>query len=211
MGLSTTYTKVETDFLIQQLEQTQQQVNYNGGSKWHSRIDGYLENERVVLDNGDIVKSTIDGNTNNPNVNMTGWVKTNSASQIFDESGLSQQALNNGVESIIQLRLTNPKMKGNSVFLASANLNQNQGGGRFVATPKAGLVDNGGTIISSANPELYWVRVDYDRITPEMFGAGLEIEDNTDPLERFLKCCGDGYHGTAEANKKYKITVRRSQ
>ena len=153
MGLSTTYTKTETDFLIQQLE-----------------------------------------------------IKTNSASQIFDESGLSQQALNNGVESIIQLRLTNPKMEGNSVFLASANLNQNQGGGRFVATQKAGLVDNGGTIISSANPELYWVRVDYDRITPEMFGAGLEIEDNTDPLERFLKCCGDGYHGTAEANKKYKIT-----
>lgn len=146
MGLSTTYTKTETDFLIQQLEkktasvykgdlrksdpaptqigfyglletgvytnlgnidakagklnfasfdgttwsrvevelpasaiadasgQTQQQVNYNGGSKWHSRIGGYLKNERVVLDNGDIVKSTIDGNTNDPNVDMTGWV-----------------------------------------------------------------------------------------------------------------------------------------
>ena len=53
--------------------ETQQQVNYNGGSKWHSRVGGYLENERVVLTNGDIVKSTIDGNANNPNVNMTGW------------------------------------------------------------------------------------------------------------------------------------------
>jgi hypothetical protein len=53
--------------------ETQQQVNYNGGSKWHSRIGGYLENERVVLANGDIVKSTIDGNTNDPNVDMTGW------------------------------------------------------------------------------------------------------------------------------------------
>lgn len=53
--------------------ETQQQVNYNGGSKWHSRVGGYKENERVVLTNGDIVKSTIEGNTNNPNVNMTGW------------------------------------------------------------------------------------------------------------------------------------------
>ena len=36
---------------------------------------GYLKNARVMLTNGDIVKSTIDGNTNDPNVNMTGWEK----------------------------------------------------------------------------------------------------------------------------------------
>lgn len=53
--------------------ETQQQVNYNGGSKWHSRVDGYQENERVVLANGDIVKSTIDGNATDPNDDMTGW------------------------------------------------------------------------------------------------------------------------------------------
>ena len=35
----------------------------------------YNSGERVVLTNGDIVKSTIDGNTNDPNVDMTGWVK----------------------------------------------------------------------------------------------------------------------------------------
>ena len=74
--------------------ETQQQVNYNGGAKWHSRVGGYLENERVVLANGDIVKSTIDSNVNDPNVDMTGWVKTSDASQIFDESGLSQQDIN---------------------------------------------------------------------------------------------------------------------
>ena len=57
--------------------ETQQQVNYNGGSKWHSRVGGYKLNERVVLTNGDIVKSTVNGNTNNPNVNMNGWVNQN--------------------------------------------------------------------------------------------------------------------------------------
>lgn len=35
---------------------------------------GYLKNARVMLTNGDIVKSTIDGNTNDPNVDMTGWI-----------------------------------------------------------------------------------------------------------------------------------------
>lgn len=74
--------------------ETQQQVNYNGGPKWHSRVGGYRENERVVLTNGDIVKSTIDVNANDPNVDMTGWVKTNAASQIFDESGEAQQTIN---------------------------------------------------------------------------------------------------------------------
>lgn len=75
--------------------ETQQQVNYNGGSKWHSRVGGYKLNERVVLTNGDIVKSTIDGNTNDPNVDTTGWVKDNSASQIFDQSlNLYQSELN---------------------------------------------------------------------------------------------------------------------
>lgn len=82
--------------------ETQQQVNYNGGSKWHSRVGGYLENERVVLDNGDIVQSTVDSNTNDPNSDMTGWAKTNSASQIFDEIGVSQQEINNTQEQKVQ-------------------------------------------------------------------------------------------------------------
>lgn len=54
----------------------------------------YNSGERVVLTNGDIVKSTIDGNTNDPNTDMTGWEKPQ-ASEIFDESGLSQQEINN--------------------------------------------------------------------------------------------------------------------
>ena len=35
----------------------------------------YDLNERVQLENGDIVKSTIPNNTANPNVDMTGWVR----------------------------------------------------------------------------------------------------------------------------------------
>ncbi|MEG1090535.1 MAG: hypothetical protein RSE38_04360 [Acinetobacter sp.] len=39
----------------------------------------YNSGERITLANGDIVKSTIDGNTNDPNVNMIGWLETDSA------------------------------------------------------------------------------------------------------------------------------------
>ena len=53
----------------------------------------YNIGERVVLANGDIVKSTIDGNVTNPNVDMTGWEKPQ-ASDLFDKSGLSQQQIN---------------------------------------------------------------------------------------------------------------------
>lgn len=59
----------------------------------------YNSGERVILTNGDIVKSLINGNTNDPNVDMTGWVKTNSASQIFDSSGKTQQEINDSQES----------------------------------------------------------------------------------------------------------------
>lgn len=65
--------KVGASNVLDASGETQQQVNYNGGSKWHSRVGGYLKNERVVLDNGDIVKSAINANTNNPNTNMAGW------------------------------------------------------------------------------------------------------------------------------------------
>ena len=51
----------------------------------------YNSGERVVLTNGDIVKSTIDGNANNPNVNMTGWAyssltPSNNLSDVADEA-----------------------------------------------------------------------------------------------------------------------------
>lgn len=61
----------------------------------------YNSGERVILTNGDIVKSTIGGNTNDPNVNMAGWVRANDASQVFDESGKAQQEVNNSLKSSV--------------------------------------------------------------------------------------------------------------
>lgn len=41
---------------------------------WVSKVSGYPINQRVMLDDGDIVQNTIEGNTNDPNTDMTGWV-----------------------------------------------------------------------------------------------------------------------------------------
>lgn len=61
----------------------------------------YQLNERVQLDNGDIVRNTAPDNTNDPNSNLTGWVKINSTSQIFDVSGKSQDQINTETSSAL--------------------------------------------------------------------------------------------------------------
>lgn len=53
--------------------QTQDQINLYGGKKYDMPVGGYPIGGVVLLDNGDFVKSTIPNNTNDPNVNMTGW------------------------------------------------------------------------------------------------------------------------------------------
>lgn len=64
---------------------------------WVQKANGYPINKRIMLANGDIVKSTVDGNTNDPNLDMTGWVKVNAASEIFDASGKNQQEINTNI------------------------------------------------------------------------------------------------------------------
>ena len=64
--------------------QNQQQINDFGGAKWYAKVGGYELGATVKLDNGDTAQSTAPSNTVNPNLDMTGWVKTNDTSQIFD-------------------------------------------------------------------------------------------------------------------------------
>lgn len=63
----------------------------------------YPLNARVMLANGDIVKNTIDGNTTDPNVDMTGWVDVNSASGIKDDSGKTQQEINTDLAKRVKI------------------------------------------------------------------------------------------------------------
>lgn len=54
-------------------QEIQDEVKRGIANRYDSSLT-YNSGERVILTNGNIVKSTINGNANNPNVNMTGWV-----------------------------------------------------------------------------------------------------------------------------------------
>jgi hypothetical protein len=121
----------------------QQQINNRGGALWYNKAGGYSVNDRVILANGDVVKSTISNNTNNPNVDMSGWVKANSAGQIFDSNGLSQQEINDQYKARISktfyavdygLKTTNTAYE-NTLALQSLSVAVNANNGGHVIFP----------------------------------------------------------------------------
>ena len=128
----------------------------------------YDTGDRVKLASGAIVVSEDDGNVTDPNVNMTGWS--------FDDDN---------VGSVDALRSLDPKSKGRKVCLLSYRQGSWMGGGDFVATQKAGLVDNSVTVFASPDPSLFWVRTNYDVLTPEMAGAYADnVQDDTFAFDR---------------------------
>lgn len=145
--------------------ETQQQVNYNGGSKWHSRVGGYKENEYAVLDNGDIVKSTIDGNLNNPNVNRTGWFLIGS-DKVF------------AVESVADL-IGLQAWDGRTVRTKSYRNGLGKGGALYVYDPTKSATNNNVTIING------WVL--QDKISVYRSGAyGDGTTDDTTYFQRAI-------------------------
>lgn len=149
--------------------QNQQQVNDFGGSKWYEKVGGYDLGSTVKLDNGDVVRSIIPNNIGNPNVDMTGWIN------------LSTSILS--VTNIAALRNYTPVSVNAKVNLKQHSNVLNEGGGNFQSfyseTP---LTDNNGTLIkSSVVPNLYWKRVDFQAVTPEMFGAQALIDEDQAP------------------------------
>lgn len=68
-------------------------INPTFDQAFADKIGGYPLNSRLMLDNGDIVRSTIAANTVNPNVDMTGWVKVNAAEYIEFSDGSNVQEL----------------------------------------------------------------------------------------------------------------------
>lgn len=103
---------------------------YEFDAAFATAIGGYPLNARIMLADSDIVKNTAPNNTNDPNSVLTGWVKTNSASQIFDESGLSQQSYNNSIGLLAPLLETNTWEQNRDILQAVNDaLYANYGGG----------------------------------------------------------------------------------
>ena len=70
------------DFVVDGSGKTQQEINDLTGAPYRVKVGGYNIGERVVLANGDIVKSTVASNTVDPNSDMTGWGYANNSESI---------------------------------------------------------------------------------------------------------------------------------
>lgn len=49
------------------MERLKRKINNQGGATWYAKSGGYNLKDRVILEDGDIVRSTVVNNTNNPN------------------------------------------------------------------------------------------------------------------------------------------------
>jgi len=144
---------------------------------YESKTGGYALNERVQLATGDIVRSTIPSNVNNPNENMTGWKPTKDSNVITT------------VESIADLiAIPNPK-DGQVVFVFSyrsgwaveAIYHGPKGGGQFVYNSAKSAINDG---IHCFNG---WERIDYDKYYVNTDIAGFYGDGTNDDFISFMR------------------------
>lgn len=84
------------DFVVTTDGSTQQQVNDRVGNTWYEKPLGYELNARVMLENGDVVKSTVANNIINPNADMAGWVKVGNLVFVNTVTEMISKKLKNG-------------------------------------------------------------------------------------------------------------------
>ena len=135
---------------------------------------GYLKNARVMLANGDIVKSTYDGNTNDPNADMTGWLPDSPLKYITNISDLKNyKPLKNS--QIIQLIDYDENVQG--VF------------NKYIYRESSNLDDNHGTVIASSVVSGRWLMLPKSEYTPEDFGvvSGDFVSTNTARITAYLQ------------------------
>ncbi|MGM7364841.1 hypothetical protein ACNTMJ_27885 [Klebsiella pneumoniae] len=116
----------------------------------------YPLNARLMLDNGDIVKSTIANNTTNPNFDMTWWEYSDIIQFKTINDLIGFQSPKDGMIA---------KVKG---YFAPENLALNnpfEGGGLFIYVSSKAGINNNGTIING------WVRQYSGDVDISWFGA----------------------------------------
>ena len=139
----------------------------------------YNSGERVVITNGDIVKSTVDGNTNDPNSDMTGWVKTGNV--ITVDSIADMTAITNHQNGDVTIAKHYDKSTGRL-----------KGGGIFIYDSSKAALNDGGTIFNG------WVR-QYEGVADVfMFGAqGFTYEnpdvDDTQAIQKAIDTAKNVY------------------
>lgn len=82
---------------------------YGYDANLSGKIGGYPLHARLMLDNGDIVKSTIPNNINNPNINKTGWESgEGSIIDLSETTDLTPSHITDLIQSSINKSTNNP-------------------------------------------------------------------------------------------------------
>lgn len=125
----------------------------------------YAINQRVQLDNGDIVQNVVADNTNNPNTDMTGWVNTSKNFQT--------------VESIADLKAIKTQKDGSVVFVRSYFNGLDFGSGTYKFEQLSTKTPNDGAWIAGSGG--VWVLI--SDLHFENFGVTDEDSDQSDKLQ----------------------------
>lgn len=171
--------------------------------KFYKEDVSYPLHARIMLTNGDIVQSTIPSNSNNPNSNMSGWIKpTVSANSVIDNSGMKQQDINNSsfitVNSLSDLiSISNPennkiinvlsffdgKGKGGDLFKWSSDTSKSLHDGGYIIDPLIGIpaLSSFNTYYTPLNTENgVWVRLNNNQdVLAENYGLVKSTDDPT--------------------------------
>ena len=156
----------------------------------------YKLNQRVVLTNGYIVKSTVDGNTNNPNVDMTGWVY----SSLTPSHNLSD--VDDKAEARTNLDVYSKSEVTSRVGLPIGNIRWFNGSRSQIEDGEIAL--DGTTVLKRADyPELWAYIQAYQHVITD-------AEWVATPLKRSAFSSGDGSttFRLADMNGKYTNSLR---
>lgn len=138
------------------------------------KLQNYAVGQRVTLSTGEIVENRVTNNNVDPNTDMLGWVKVNSADRIFDANGLSQQQVTDGLSSLSELLSVIAK-NGSRQYV------NGQQAGWFKYNASRIAENDGGTILNG------WERIDFDAITFDMFACDPTGDTAVD--DKLLKIC----------------------
>lgn len=146
---------------------------YGFDAAFAGQIGGYDKNAILMLENGELVQNTQPNNTNNPNVNMSGWIKLNSTAKdvvTTVESTSDLSSLDAWEGRLIEVK---SRLKPTNLALSRPY----KGGGLFIYISASTAADDGGYVFGK------WIRVIQDPfVTAEQFGAR-PYEDSIDDYQ----------------------------
>lgn len=145
---------------------------YEFDADYAAKIGGYPLHSRLMLSNGDTVVSTIPSNSANPNLDMTGWIETRSASYIKDgQSNLSNLVLTPEYFGAVAGEADSSSALNAAIIFCAANNYVLDGRGKSYNANSLVLKDNTHLKRISINSNLYdtmnsVLTTDYGMLTP---------------------------------------------